>query len=323
MIKIAAAVILYNPESIGLENVMKNIMTYANEIIDAGGKCYIIDNTPVFSETRALFFQENPHFFYYHNKNINGIAGAQNFACNKAIKDGFSWIMTMDQDSFFEENNISEYLKLVSSYIETDKLATSFTLWMHKNNREILSLAELVRYKILSPLKRKLLKMDTSKLHKPGSEFYTGDNITFPVLYVPASANIINLSVWKLIGGFDESLFIDQVDNDFSIRLVERGFKIVKFNDVRFSHYVGEKRFTIMKKHQPYYNSFRLYYIFRNHMIMLHRYPKFNSEYRKQLKWFIEEYCILSFSAPKNIFIFLRAYKDYKKFISSAKEGNK
>ncbi len=313
MNKLAVAVILYKPESIGLEVVRKNIESYADFIYtQVRGGVYIIDNTPASNSVREECFKKIPGAFYYHNKNDGGIAGAQNYACKKALEDGFEWIMTMDQDSSFDEKNLSEYIKLFSEYSEKDSKAKSFTLRVHRIDRDILSLPEIVRFKILSPIKRKLLRLDSSKMPVPGSEFYNGPAIDYPELFIPASTNIISLSVWQKLGGFDESLFIDQVDNDFSIRLTDSGYKIVRFNDIVFSHKLGEKKFTIMTKHQPHYDSFRLYYIFRNHLVMLKRYPKHRDAYSHQLKWFIVENLVFSWAALKNILIFIRAYKDYK-----------
>lgn len=321
--KLAVAVILYKPEKISLEKICNNIISYADFIYDKNGKggVYIIDNSPNCSE-ELLTHLRNKGYYYYQNKNIGGIAGAQNFACRKALEDGFKWLMTMDQDSFFNQENLSAYINYFYKYSEDSKIK-SFSLRVHRNNTDIMSLSEIIlkkyiRYKILSPLKRKLLRIDSSKIPVAGSDFYDGPCIDFPKLFVPASANIINLDVWKELGGFDESLFIDQVDNDFSIRLTTAGFKIIRFNNIFFYHQIGEKKYSIMTKRQPYYDSFRLYYVFRNHLIMLFRYPKYKKIYRRELKWFIIENLVFNWRSLYNFFIFIRAFKDYKKYIKNS-----
>ena len=281
---------------------------------------YIVDNSP--NTSNYEFFKDIPNSSYYHNKNKGGIAGAHNLGCKKAAEAGFDWVMLMDQDSRFEPENFRKYLSLFSEYAEKDGKAKSFTLRMRNANRNILSLQELARYKILSPLKRKIMHDKNKTYHKAGSEFYDGSPITFPHIFVLASANIINLPVWRELGGFDESLFIDQVDNDFCIRLVARGYKIVRFNEIVFSHSVGEKHFSILKKRQPLYNSFRLYYIFRNHFIMYERYHKYRFAYRRLIKDFFIDNCIFSVFCIRNLCIFIRAYKDYKKYMKQKHDSD-
>lgn len=46
------------------------------------------------------------------------------------------------------------------------------------------------------------------------------------------SASCTNLAVWKEVGGFDERLFIDLVDNEFCKRLIVSGYKILRLNNL-------------------------------------------------------------------------------------------
>lgn len=315
---LSVAVILYNPEQIGIEQVYVNIMSYAEFINKQyNGRVYLIDNSPLYSQERESYLKTIPGSFYYHNKNQGGIAGAQNFACNKAIQDGYEWIMTMDQDSNFEKEDLDYYLQLFTEWQLQDSSAKSFTPRVYFADGAIPTFTKLIRFKILSPIKRIILRQ--KNLQKAGTPVnmhdWKGPEIEYPTLFVPASANIINLKIWEQLGKFDESLIIDQVDNDFNIRLTDAGYKIIKFNKPAFSHYLGEKKFTIFNKHTPHYNSFRLYYIFRNHLIMINRYPKYQKEYKKILKYFIIENCIFNWKAISNIFLFLKAYKDYQYYV--------
>lgn len=134
-----------------------------------------------------------------------------------------------------------------------------------------------------------------------------------------ASANIIKLSVWDEIGRFDESLFIDEVDSDYCIRLLLGGYRITRFNTLYLNHKLGNKRFTIFPK-VTYHSGKRLFYIFRNKLIENKRYgslPGSNRDYKREIRQYFRDYCILDFRAPLNWYYFTRAYFAYRVFIKS------
>ena len=299
---LCAVVILYNPDSIGLEKIISNIESYSNYI----KKTYIIDNSQ--NENQKII-EHFPNAFYYLNKNHNGIAGAQNIGCEKALEYGFSWCMTMDQDSSIPFSVLKEYLLAFKKYSALDKKIVSFSM-KGIRTKETLSLTKIIRLKILSPLKRIILKNAGVQI-----KFRTEPDISYPEFLVTASSNIISLDVWKKIGKFDETLFIDQVDNDFTIRLTKDGYKSIRFNKIIFEHNIGEQKFSIFSKFHEYYSSFRLFYIFRNHMIMLNRYPDYSWYYKKTLKEFFIDNCIHSFCFIRNLIIFFKAKKAFKQYI--------
>lgn len=78
--------------------------------------------------------------------------------------------------------------------------------------------------------------------------FAADEAISYPQTEVAASCNVINLAAWESINGFDDEFFIDQVDNDFSIRLCNAGYKILRFNNVSVNHNIGEFKFSMIIK---------------------------------------------------------------------------
>ena len=56
------------------------------------------------------------------------------------------------------------------------------------------------------------------------------------------SGALTNVSVWKHLGGFDEDLFIDDVDTDYCIRISKANYKILRVNTVVLNHAVGNIR---------------------------------------------------------------------------------
>ena len=236
--KIPATVIWYNPDN---ENI-NNIKTYINYV----EKIYIIDNSMKSNMKLSSSLNNDKIEYVYNNKNL-GIAKALNFACEKAINDGFEWILTMDQDSSFDSDGIKKY----------------FETFDNMENKNI---------GIFSP--RHILKNDTKEFDE-SSDFLEVD-------HVMTSGNLLNLSVWEKIGKFDENLFIDEVDSEICFRIIESGYKVIQLNKIRMFHELGnlEKRnFFTRKISVLNHNHIRKYYIMRNKFYMLKKYKKYRLRY--------------------------------------------
>ncbi len=236
--KIPATVIWYNPDN---ENI-ENIKTY----IDYVEKVYIIDNSMNNNKKLCSSLNNNKIEYVYNKKNL-GIAKALNLACEKAISDGFKWILTMDQDSSFSSNDINEYFK---SFDNIEKKNTG----------------------IFSP--KHILKNDINKIRD--------DKKFLEIDHVMTSGNLLNLSAWEKIGKFDENLFIDEVDSEICFRMIENDYKVIQMNRIKMFHELGslEKRnFFIKKISVLNHNYIRKYYIMRNKFYMFKKYKKYRVRY--------------------------------------------
>lgn len=236
--KIPATVIWYNPDT---ENI-ENIKTY----IDYVEKVYIIDNSMNNNKKLCSSLNNNKIEYVYNKKNL-GIAKALNLACEKAISDGFKWILTMDQDSSFSSNDINEYFK---SFDNIEKKNTG----------------------IFSP--KHILKNDINKIRD--------DKKFLEIDHVMTSGNLLNLSAWEKIGKFDENLFIDEVDSEICFRMIENDYKVIQMNRIKMFHELGslEKRnFFIKKISVLNHNYIRKYYIMRNKFYMFKKYKKYRIRY--------------------------------------------
>jgi glycosyltransferase, group 2 family len=236
--KIPATVIWYNPDT---ENI-ENIKTY----IDYVEKVYIIDNSMNNNKKLCSSLNNNKIEYVYNKKNL-GIAKALNLACEKAISDGFKWILTMDQDSSFSSNDINEYFK---SFDNIEKKNTG----------------------IFSP--KHILKNDINKIRD--------DKKFLEIDHVMTSGNLLNLSAWEKVGKFDENLFIDEVDSEICFRMIENDYKVIQMNRIKMFHELGslEKRnFFIKKISVLNHNCIRKYYIMRNKFYMFKKYKKYRIRY--------------------------------------------
>lgn len=58
------------------------------------------------------------------------------------------------------------------------------------------------------------------------------------------SGTLLNLSLFQKIGGFDENLFIDAVDHEYTIKSLLTGYKIIQFPCIQLTHQIG----TLVKR---------------------------------------------------------------------------
>jgi rhamnosyltransferase len=232
-LKLCGVVTLYNPT----DEIISNIGTY----IDGLGVLYVVDNSPEYNERASRQLRER-----YGNveilssgKNI-GVAAALNLAISRSLDDGYEFLMTMDQDSYFEEQQYQKYLKSLSGL--------SFS-----------------RIALVSPLH------DSSEYVDSGSVVYERQED------VATSGSVINLSVARKVGLFDEKLFIDSVDQDYCLRANILGYDVLQTQNCYLCHCIGEKYdgtlFMSNRKRRFYIHSpKRMYFIVRNSLFIRNKY---------------------------------------------------
>ena len=124
--KIAAVVILYNPEI----SVLKNLNTY----IDQVDKLIVVDNSDNINEPLFQKVQSLNKVDYIFNKGNLGIAAALNIGAKKAIAEGFEYLLTMDQDSEAPPFLVSN---LLDCFSQDSKTAIVAPLLYHPTGRNI------------------------------------------------------------------------------------------------------------------------------------------------------------------------------------------
>ncbi|HEY4653101.1 MAG TPA: glycosyltransferase, partial [Cyclobacteriaceae bacterium] len=110
---VAAAVVLYNPPT----HVVDTIRTYAGQV----DHIYIVDNSTtqdpaILNELRSI-----DHSLYITNHGNHGIARALNTAAEKALADGYEFLLTMDQDTRLPADFVEQLLEVLSE-VPADKL---------------------------------------------------------------------------------------------------------------------------------------------------------------------------------------------------------
>ncbi len=276
--KIAAVVILYNPN----ENISLNIASYYNYV----EKIFVFDNTEKKVSLQSVFNKLLKAEYFHDGKN-EGIAKRLNTACEIAIENNFDWLLTMDQDSKFTEENIKSYFDCFNSLPQ-------------KNNTAQFGIKHFINEK--SP--------------KSCASMASDDLIT--------SGTLLNLALYKKIGPFDENLFIDSIDHDYCIRTIISGYQNIQFTNIFLKHEMGEKvyrasikSFFLIKKHKEIYSPLRCYYKLRNVLYLENKFRKHNldciTRIKKDVLRQIKECLFYGRKPLKSITYLIRARKDFTK----------
>ena len=133
----------------------------------------------------------------------------------------------------------------------------------------------------------------TNKLMKPKieKEIYTNTNLTF-CNQIIASGKMIDASLLAQVGLFESELFIDSVDHEWCWRAKSKGFDIAINEHVVMKHQLGDARGSFLGLQYKIGSPNRLYYQFRNILILARRgyvptYWKFRNLLAMPLKFII------------------------------------
>ena len=272
---IAGLVVLYNPD----QNVIGNIQSYINQL----SRLYVVDNSEVCNKKIIEIiktFKNSKYIFIGENL---GIAKALNIGAEEAIKDGFKFLFTFDQDS-----------KASAGMIET------MISFLGKNDYSSIG--------IFSPFQ------DNKGYKKPPSKKIT------VVSNIATSGNLLNLEAYKQVGPFLNELFIDYVDVEYCLRLNNSGYKVIRLNDAILMHNLGsivKRRFLFRKVAVTNHSPLRLYYRTRNRFYVLRKYkykfPLFSIY--NFFRLFMETIKIVCFETERNekIRMMIKGYSHYKR----------
>ena len=193
---VCGVTVLYNPTE--TEGIFENINSYLYGL----DKLYLVDNSEKENEKlKDKYINLSSKIEYIKMNGNEGIAKALNVAKNKAIKENYDWLLTMDQDSKFKNNDFLKMLNLVKKYFKEDiAIFSPFhkTVGSNCENKEI-------------------IEKDT----------------------VMTSGNLLNLKIAQEIGDFEEKFFIDEVDHDYCYRIKKENYKIIVLNKIILKHNLG------------------------------------------------------------------------------------
>lgn len=233
-----------------LYNPDKDVIRNIESYIKYLDKLYVIDNQNGELITDELKNKYNNVEIIKHTENM-GIA----YSLNEVLgicQNKYTYLLTMDQDSCFDIGIMDKYKKAISSFEWKQTLG--------------------VGPKIL----------DYSTPPKCSDVSYQ------ETMGVITSGNIISIKNAINIGGFDEKLFIDEVDYDFCYRGILKNYKVYIYNSgIYLKHSLGntiEKNFIYRTLKCMNHNYIRKYYIMRNRFYVYKKYHAMNE------KFFVKNY---------------------------------
>ena len=212
-----------------IEEIFENINTY----IDYLDCLYCIDNS---NEVEERFINVNKVKYIPLGKNT-GLANALSVGCDMAISDGAKILVTVDQDTIFSKDSLS---KLIASV---------------RANHNIIATPNIKRITRDNGISQKHEKPMFPELDTSISWAFTSGSVFTDVLY-------------KTVGGFDKSLFIGQIDQDFCTAAKQKGYEIKRIgNSFIYQELGNAKEYNLLglkKGYAPNLSPMRYYYVFRN-----------------------------------------------------------
>jgi rhamnosyltransferase len=281
---VAAVVVLYRPDA----SVLDNIAAFAGQV----PRVFAVDNTETPDPAFVTRLEEFGNLGYVPMGANLGIAAALNAGVERALSEGYSWALTLDQDSTPAEGMVAELIRGANECETTQPIG------------------------LISPVH--VAEGKRGPAVKPGC---------VPVLTPMTSGDLLSIQAWDAVGRFDETLFIDQVDRDLCLRMHQQGYAVLKRSAARLVHRLGaptKHRFPYRMKvsnHSP----IRRYYITRNRFVVLERYGQEFPEFAaKELRASRRSWLgILLYEDHKlaKLAMVWRGYRDFKRGASGPYPG--
>lgn len=222
--------------------VISNINSYASDL----DEIYLYDNSINKNYIIEDLLKSIPNAVYIDKEDNLGLPVAFNEVAEIAKSKGNTWMITFDQDSIAENGMIEAMRKFADSNYCDEKIA------------------------IIAPTVNEV----DEKKDMPDIYYSYFDKVI-------QSGAMHNLHIYSKIGGYDENLFIDEVDNEYCVRCIVNGYKIIKLNNALLMHNQQDDNVEklFIEGTTVFINKFsadRYYYRYRN---ALYCYDKYKDSY--------------------------------------------
>lgn len=227
---LAAGIVTYNPQII-------NIIDQINNLGDICSLIIIVDNG---SDNIVLLKKELEPFhnvMVIMNEDNLGIAKALNQIMEIANQKGFGWVLSLDQDSQLNSDLVKEL------YVGTN-------------------------YEGVGIVCPRIYDINSGRIALVQDHYVSHSTPDFQdVEKCITSGAITSIEAWNSVGGYDEYLFIDNVDFDFCKRLKMSGYRIIESEKATLNHQIGKTEYHyLLGIHIGVmnHNAIRKYYMVRN-----------------------------------------------------------
>jgi rhamnosyltransferase len=266
-----------------------NIASYAPDV----ARVIAVDNTESPDATIVSALQGVPGLRYIPMGRNSGLGAAIDTGVAAARTAGFGWVLTMDQDSTPGRRMIFELSRCAASCPGGRPLG------------------------LVSPI----LHLENG----PDEPAFEGCRDALTTI---TSGSLLNVDAWAAVGGLDESLFIDQVDHEYCLRLHLNGFAVLECGAAWLSHRMGEmqERRLLGPVYVSNHAPLRRYYITRNRLAVSRRYrtdfPEFLGREMRAMRHELLKVVLLEDHKIEKLVMSWRGYRDYRRGVTGPYRGS-
>ena len=235
--KLLAIIVACYPDAEVLKRNIGSFINYVDQLL-------IWDNTPerVHPEQAGFAFLKDDKIHIYGNGQNEGIGYALNQGVRYAAENGFTHLLTMDQDSHFSGETFASLVHALGN--PNDPMAAGIAPYTYIQE--------------LTPPPGKEVKEITK---------------TFDII---TSGTIYTIEALKKNGCFRDDFFIDAIDTEYNLRIKKNGYHFLRIPEAVLLHRLGsiemkKTRFRTIRCFN--YSPMRCYYFARNHYIVCSAYP--------------------------------------------------
>ena len=248
---VGAVIVTFNPE--------RNFLKVLNGIASQVMKVVIVDNGS--NQDNILRIKKyatlSEKVVLIENSHNLGIAKALNIGCKYLLNHDILFGVLLDQDSVVTPGMVN----ILHEYGASNKNCGIVGPLIIPQNLDI----EKIRPRL------KFVKKESAfifaRIHPSAVPFKVAFNIT--------SGSLCNLNIWKDLGGFWEELFIDGVDNEYGLRLLNHGYETYIHPSAILYQTYGEQRLVRVFGRDffpTFHSEKRRYYASRNRILIWRRY---------------------------------------------------
>lgn len=208
-------------------NILKLIVYLANTFSEV---CLVDNNSANYDNFISRINDAGENIKIIHSEYNLGIAAAINIGVKEVLKKGIDWVITFDQDSLPTEYFVNAYNKVLLKENNLGLMCPGYT----NQNSKLMNVGEEITY---------VKSMDL---------------ITSGMLH--------NVNVFETVGYYNEEMFIDYVDFEYTLRVAQK-YDTYKLSNNTLFHIIGdplEVSFMGRKIHSSNHSPLRRYYKSRN-----------------------------------------------------------
>ncbi len=244
--QVAAVVVAYRPDSEQLAKVLAAVSPQVGwlVVVDNGG----FDSSCLPSYTTAELIPMGRNA---------GIAAAQNAGIKHARSSGAHFVLLLDQDSITAPDMVAHLLTTMDELLAEGKKVAAcgprYILADGRGSSGFLSAGSFALREVFPEAGRTSVCCD----------------------FLIASGMLIPMEALDVVGGMDDSLFIDHVDTEWCFRAASHGYRCYGVPEALMHHRLGQScrsvRLGRRERRLPRHPALRYYFIVRNSLLLRRR----------------------------------------------------